>query len=310
MCIRDSQKLCPAVIAQREEFSDVDFILTQSQGFALRRQTDAMTRQFYVSIEGEEIRCVIDNLSLHPVESWIIQVKFRRFIPGRPNRLVLPITLKKEFKNSYFNKEGTLKFRLDEIEIVTYNEDYPTTIDIDIENLTPLDPIRVGDIMRSLPDGVLLSPKYKNLHEIVATISMPRDDYIKDIEEHQEEWRKKKEMGEDAYDEYLEQLEDQKIKAQEEESKKSHKIEIADLEKDIKEYEAQAGEDTEVLSMIEDLKRFTEQQKRIEASKQAKKEAQAKRPRKEKSLKKIIAGMSAQLKAELGQEDEGKGKKK
>ena len=55
--------------------------------------------------------------------------------------------------------------------IYSYNSTYPVHFIVDPRNITPKRPYRLGDLVNTFPEGILLHPKYKRLiHTKICTI--------------------------------------------------------------------------------------------------------------------------------------------
>ena len=113
-------------------------------------------------------------------------------------------------------------------------------------------------------------------------------------------------MGEEAYEDYLEKLDEEKEKEQEEQYKRSRIIDFGKIEEDIVEYEEAAKKNPEMQKLVDSLKEVVEKGKITQTINAPK----PKKVRPNRSLKKIVTEMNAQIKAELGQADESKGGKK
>lgn len=147
----------------REEFPEVDFVLDQKQGYTLRRVPQMMAQNYHVRLPetDEIIRVTINNLEFHPELNWIPWIHFNRYIVGRPNLLYIPIKIRKGFSNPILNMGGNLYQKIHGVQVYSYNDDYPTTFEIDPHNVTCSRGYRLGDLMNTFPDGVVLHPRYE-----------------------------------------------------------------------------------------------------------------------------------------------------
>jgi len=146
-------KLCAACITGRDEFEDIDVVFESKQIFALRRRKDSPAQSYYIDVGGESIRVVQTSFDLHR-NGWIVGTTFSRYIPGRPNPLVLPVYVRQTTTNKYLNTLSTWNVLTKQVWVNCYNDEYPTAIDIDLENMTPSQPIRIGDLQNLLPPGL------------------------------------------------------------------------------------------------------------------------------------------------------------
>eukprot|EP01017_Pseudomicrothorax_dubius_P040160 TRINITY_DN6246_c0_g1_i4.p1 TRINITY_DN6246_c0_g1~~TRINITY_DN6246_c0_g1_i4.p1 ORF type:complete len:186 (+),score=36.48 TRINITY_DN6246_c0_g1_i4:621-1178(+) len=98
-------------------------------------------------------------------------------------------------------KTGNVAKRIMEyLEVIVYDDDYPTELTIDTTGITPLNPIRVGHIPNLLPDGIFIHPRYKKhmIKEVFA--SEPIQDALQlQTEDRHKAFKRYLEMG---YDEF------------------------------------------------------------------------------------------------------------
>ena len=58
-----------------------------------------------------------------------------------------------------------------EVDVISYIDDYPTVVQIDVQNVTEHRPYRVGDINNILPPGVKVLPKHSTaLHHMIFDV--------------------------------------------------------------------------------------------------------------------------------------------
>lgn len=90
-------------------------------------------------------------------------------MPGEPNYLKIPIELTHITSNPHVMKNEEFDQKIDDIEIICYNEEYPMRLYVDISYCSPDRPYRVGDLANTLPPGIILNPKY-NLNDKIVII--------------------------------------------------------------------------------------------------------------------------------------------
>eukprot|EP01016_Furgasonia_blochmanni_P016691 TRINITY_DN1973_c0_g1_i3.p1 TRINITY_DN1973_c0_g1~~TRINITY_DN1973_c0_g1_i3.p1 ORF type:complete len:342 (+),score=129.67 TRINITY_DN1973_c0_g1_i3:84-1028(+) len=278
MCIRDSP--------------EIDVVLKQSQFYAIRRNKDWAVRPFYVQVGDDLIRTVIHKTNPHPYEGWILNVMFKRFIPGRPNLLTVPIVSAPQDTTQPLYDGGEVSVEIQEVDIITYNENYPSRLRIDLSNLTPQHPYRLGDLAATLPDGVMLAPNYQRMLGLkVATVEMRAEKYRLI-----------------AYEKYGISLEEEKAARREEKRRAEEEKKQAEQEAFVK-----GGLTQEKLELLQKFAATDEKAKALldvalaEPKEKVKKVKKVHKPR---NIKKEIQEMNAKIKAELGQGDEKKSNRK
>lgn len=65
---------------------------------------------------------------------------------------------------------GDVDIKLPEVEVICYNEEYPTRFYIDVSYSFQDRPYRVGDLSNILPPGVLISPKHSMNDRIINVV--------------------------------------------------------------------------------------------------------------------------------------------
>ena len=135
-------------------------------------------------------------LTLVIVHHWLIQAKFNRYIPGRPNLVYLPLKIIHNKENKYLNKGADMAVKYEGLWVYSYNDEYPAAIDIDPRTANPTFGYRLGELANKLPDGLELHPKYKSqLNNFLVQVTA-----TKDVELEKElrylEFKKKLQAGE------------------------------------------------------------------------------------------------------------------
>ncbi len=65
---------------------------------------------------------------------------------------------------------GEAETKLEHIEIICYNEEYPMKFYVDVSYCSPDRPYRVGDLANLLPPGIIISPKH-NMNDRIINIA-------------------------------------------------------------------------------------------------------------------------------------------
>lgn len=119
----------------------------------------------------DPIRVVLEKIVRHPSQRFPMKIWFNRFVVGRPNPITVPIRAI-NIDNCVDRMLGAnIQVVLAEIELWTYTEVYPPSIELDCTHLTVKESIKLGDIEKMLPDGVFLHKKYiHRLHQAVMKL--------------------------------------------------------------------------------------------------------------------------------------------
>jgi len=196
-----NSKLCAAVINARDEFEDVDFVLQSRQVVLMRARKDANVMSYYLQFGDELIRCTLESVKQHHVHNWLIQAKFNRYIPGRPNPIYLPLKMTYNKENKFINKGADIAIKYDGLWFNSYNDEYPAAIEFDPKTANPAHGYRLGELANKLPDGLELHPKHKTqLHNYIVELKVTKDlELEKELEYLQ--FKKKLKEGETLADE-------------------------------------------------------------------------------------------------------------
>mmetsp|Transcript_1940 Transcript_1940/g.3354 ORF Transcript_1940/g.3354 Transcript_1940/m.3354 type:complete len:153 (+) Transcript_1940:721-1179(+) len=66
-----------------------------------------------------------------------------------------------EDKSLHFQAGCMFDFLIPEIKVWCFEENYPGVIEVDCSGLTPLFPLKIGDLEKTLPEGVILHMDWK-----------------------------------------------------------------------------------------------------------------------------------------------------
>jgi len=90
-------------------------------------------------------------------------MEFQRYIPGRPNLLTIPLMPVQEDRSLHFQAGASFHYLVPKIQVWCFTDSYPGVIEVDCSDLSPLMPIKVGDIEKQLPEGMYLHKKWQKL---------------------------------------------------------------------------------------------------------------------------------------------------
>jgi hypothetical protein len=106
----------------------------------------------------------------------LFKLFLNRYIVGRPNLLFLPIQLERNFNNPYLNRGSSFESQIQGVWVYSYNETYPSVLRVDITNVTPTRPYKIGDLQNSMPMGMLLHERYNRIiHRNIFKISQDEE---------------------------------------------------------------------------------------------------------------------------------------
>jgi hypothetical protein len=169
-------------IKARDDLPTIDLVLHQQQVRTLKRIKNFDTHPIYVKYENEEIRCTIDKILLSPDKQFYFKVYLNRYIVGQPNLIKVEMFMHPKFHHRLH--DTTVEWVKSEVELLSYNDVYPTKMEIDFLRLMRNGQFTFGDLANMLPKGLELSPRYKNLaHAVVKLVDYgsKRDEDVKHI---------------------------------------------------------------------------------------------------------------------------------
>lgn len=164
------QGKCPGVIERisGEVSEEIDVVLDGKKMRKLSKQKLYPLTPLHVRVEGKEYRCIFYNRDFHP-DGFLIKCYLKEYVPGKPNRIKVPIEVTHLLDNPYFMRMGDFDPKLENIEVICYNEEYPTKFYVDVTYCSPDRPYRIGDLANVLPPGIIISPKH-NMNDRIASI--------------------------------------------------------------------------------------------------------------------------------------------
>jgi len=177
-----ANKEVACTINARDGLAPIDVVLHQQQVRSLRRIKNFQTHPVYVKYENEEIRCTIEKILISPDKQFYFKVYLNRYIVGQPNLIKVEMFMHPKFHHRMH--DTTIEWIKPEVELLSYNDVYPTKIEIDFLRFVRNGQFTFGDLANILPKGLELAPRYKNLaHAIVQLVDYgsKRDEDVKHI---------------------------------------------------------------------------------------------------------------------------------
>lgn len=97
-----------------------------------------------LNIEGENKRCILQDIQFHPVNEMIVHADFLELQDKKPVKMEIPIHLQGVAPG--VGKGGTLMFKRRALKLKALPKDMPEYIDLDISELDFGNSIKVGDV--------------------------------------------------------------------------------------------------------------------------------------------------------------------
>lgn len=161
------QGKCVGVIRGHDGEEDIDVVMPGGQFKGLMRRLKASHGTVCVRVEGQDILCAIQDIKLH-AEMWIYRVYLQKLVFGKPTEVTVPIILANTTSSASVQNGSTMLQKHSKVSLVTYNQDYPTLVSIDVTYVTPERPYRFADLANTFPPGLELSPKHKPMDKILV----------------------------------------------------------------------------------------------------------------------------------------------
>jgi len=165
-------KLVAGLIKARDEFPEVNLVHNLKDVTSIESSIGdnfGWPDPYTVNIDEDEdeARCVVEDIVFHKIyRDWPMWVVWNRYIPGKPNRMLMKVVID-DWENSECKwRGGRLEPRKDVVWVNSYNEEYPRVLIADIKDKIPGQSYLLRDLQRDLPDGIELSPEYsRRMHE-------------------------------------------------------------------------------------------------------------------------------------------------
>lgn len=129
----------------------------------------------HLNIEGEEYRCILQDIQFHPVSEMILHADFLELHTGKPVKMKIPVVFTGTAMGML--KGGKLEVKQQSLIIKALPKDMPEVISVDISHLDLGKSIKVGEIETE-------NFKILNLEQVtVASVNIPRVAKIAEAEE-------------------------------------------------------------------------------------------------------------------------------
>jgi len=122
----------------------------------------------YVRVAGKDYLCVLSSVKFN-TKNFIEKVCFQEYVPGKANYLRIPVRVTHLEMNKFFHGGFGLKIDVEHVDIICYNQEYPTRFNVDVSYVNPDRPYRIGDLANTFPPGIILNPKVdpnKNIFDL------------------------------------------------------------------------------------------------------------------------------------------------
>lgn len=162
-----AQGKCPGVIIphNKNKEEEVDVVLPGKAMKTRSLKPHYPLERVYVRVAGKDYLCVLAQVKFS-VKNFIEKVYFKEYVPGKPNTLRVPVLVTHLEMNKFFHAGFGLRNDVKHVDIICYNNEYPTRFNVDISYVNPDRPYRIGDLANTFPPGVILSPKVDPNKEI------------------------------------------------------------------------------------------------------------------------------------------------
>lgn len=129
-------------------------------------------RLFRVYVGNWVEECVVDDISVHPVERELYFIRFRRHVPGKVTALSIPVSISGLWGCPGYRAGGHVDLAMPTIKCECVGEKIPPPFVIDVTNLkleSPYSKITISDIKNQLPEDGLtrFSRDYTGEEEVV-----------------------------------------------------------------------------------------------------------------------------------------------
>lgn len=172
-----SEGRVPAVIYGGDEQKHIHLDIVEMEKFLY----SANVYQYELDVEGEKLKCIIQEVQWHPVTDHLVHVDFLQLFDDKPVRLKLPV--RTTGNSPGVRNGGRLLLNFRRLKSRALPKDMPQYIEVDISNLKIGDYIRVGDV--EIP-GVEFLHNPKNVIVAVKTSRIAIEDELDEEEEGEE----------------------------------------------------------------------------------------------------------------------------
>ncbi len=124
------------MLARDEWAEDTDFVIKAKAATFIKNREASHCRRFLLDHNGEEIQVTRSEFLFHDFQHWPMKMAFNPFIPGRPNPIRIPIVPLNFEQSPHYVAGAEFNWRVKQIDLWTYVEDYPPQIEVDCRNLS------------------------------------------------------------------------------------------------------------------------------------------------------------------------------
>ena len=177
-----SNKEVPCIINGRGDHTPIDLVVHQSQARSLFKERLAQYQPIYVLHNGEEIRCTIDTVLISPDKNFYIKVALNRYVVGEPNKIKVRMHVRERPHAAM--RGNRIEWKKEEIDLISYNDVNPDSIEIDYLRLMRTGKFTFGDLSNILPRGLMLDRRYRRLVHLPIALLEPVESKLEVDYEH------------------------------------------------------------------------------------------------------------------------------
>jgi hypothetical protein len=155
------------VVRARDEFPELNLTHKARDVFDVYRDMEThngTTQPYFLSIDDDSdyFKVTIEDVHIHEFyQHWPMFMAWNRFIPGRPNRMMMRVVVENWGESEAKLRGGRIEYKEDMVEVDVFTEEYPKVLRADMNEILPGKAYTVGHLEKDLPEGIQLSPNYK-----------------------------------------------------------------------------------------------------------------------------------------------------
>jgi hypothetical protein len=151
---------CPGVIVpySKNKEEEIDIVLPGKEMKTRTLSAHYPLERVQVRVEGKDYHCVLAHVQFS-LKNFIEKVYFKEYVPGKANKLTVPVDITHLELNKFFHVGFGFKVNVTEIDILCYNNEYPTKFFVDVSYVNIDRPYKIGDLSNTFPPGIVLSSK-------------------------------------------------------------------------------------------------------------------------------------------------------